>query len=180
RFHRLLHGTTVHGVQAVDPAFSHEPLGYYVRQGPAGDVFAALDGPPGRRVSVAGLGSGGLSAYAAAGEQWIYYEIDPVVQKIASDPQLFRYLTDCPASLRVVLGDARLSLAATRDRYDLMIFDAYSSDAIPVHLLTREALHLYLDRLAPRGVLVFHLSNRYFDLPPVVARLAADAGLVCR
>src|SRR5436309_1782835 len=178
---QLLHGTTVHGMERIVPLECREPLGYYVRSGPIGDVFRALGDPAaGRRVAVAGLGAGALAAYANAGERWTYYEIDPAVQHIATDPKLFCYLHECPAEVRVVLGDARLSLAATGERYDLMILDAYSSDAIPVHLLTREALRLYLERLAPHGVLVLHLSNRYFDLVPLVARLAADAGLVCR
>ena len=178
---QLLHGTTVHGMERIVPLECREPLGYYVRSGPIGDVFRALGDPAaGRRVAVAGLGAGALAAYANAGERWTYYEIDPAVQHIATDPKLFCYLHECPAEVRVVLGDARLSLAATDERYDLMILDAYSSDAIPVHLLTREALRLYFERLAPHGVLVLHLSNRYFDLVPLVARLAADAGLVCR
>ena len=178
---QLLHGTTVHGMERIVPLECREPLGYYVRSGPIGDVFRALgDSTAGRRVGVAGLGAGTLAAYANAGDRWTYYEIDPAVRHIATDPKLFCYLQECPAEVRVVLGDARLSLAASSERYDLMILDAYSSDAIPVHLLTREALRLYLGHLAPHGMVAFHLSNRYFDLVPLVARLAADAGMVCR
>jgi SAM-dependent methyltransferase len=177
----LMHGTTVHGMERIVPLECREPLGYYVRTNPIGDVFRALgDSTAGRRVGVAGLGAGAIAAYANAGERWTYYEIDPAVRHIATDPKLFCYLAECPADLRVVLGDARLSLASSSDRYDLLILDAYSSDAIPVHLLTREALRLYLGHLAPGGMLVFHLSNRYFDLVPLAARLAEDAGLVCR
>src|SRR5207247_2268461 len=106
--------------------------------------------------------------------------IDPVVLRFASDTTLFCYLSGSPAETHVVLGDARRSLTAAHERYDLIVLDAYSSDAIPVHLITREALRVYLDHLAPHGVLAFHLSNRYFELVPVVAGLARDAGVACR
>jgi len=106
------------------------------------------------------------------------YEIDPLVERIARDPEYFTYLRDCLPEARVILGDARLSLSRAARRYDLIVLDAYSSDAIPVHLLTREALGLYLDRLAPAGVLAFHISNQHLDLEPVLADLARDAGLV--
>ena len=180
--HRLMHGTTVHGIQSLDPDRRHEPLGYYHLKSPMGQVFEALHTRlAGGRVGVVGLGAGTLAAYGQAGQHWTFYEIDPSVERIARDPRWFTYLRDCRASERVVLGDARLSLAnAGESRHDLLVLDAYSSDAIPIHLLTREALRLYLDRLAPHGVLAFHISNRYFDLAPVVAHLAADAGLVAR
>jgi spermidine synthase len=181
RFHQLLHGTTLHGIQQVNPLDCREPYGYYTRSSAVADVFAAIgDSAAGRRIAVAGLGGGALAAYARRGEQWTFYEIDPTVKRIATDPRLFCYLHECPAEVRVVLGDARLSLAATTERYDVMVLDAYSSDVIPVHLLTREALRLYLDHLTPHGVIALHISNRYFDLVPVVARLAEDAGLTCR
>jgi len=181
RFHELVHGTTLHGVQSVSPLLCSEPLSYYHRGSSLGAVFAALaPRSAGRSVAVAGLGAGALAAYAQPGERWTFFEIDPAVVRIASDPRFFCYLSACPVRPRIVLGDARRSLAATDERYDLMILDAYSSDAIPVHLLTREALRLYVDRLAPHGVLVFHLTNRHFDLVPVVARLASDQGLACR
>ena len=180
RFHELIHGTTLHGVERFVPLGSAEPLGYYHRGGPLGEVFEALPAAPSRHVAVTGLGAGSMAAYARTGETWTFYEIDPVVERIASDPSAFTFLSACPARHRVVLGDARRSLAATRGRDDVMLFDAYSSDAIPVHLLTREALALYLGRLSPHGVLVFHLSNRYFDLRPVLAALARDRGVVCR
>jgi hypothetical protein len=158
-FHDLIHGTTLHGSQRVRPLVCNEATGYYHPQGPAGDVFRELPGRPGR---------------------WTFYEIDPAVERIASDTDYFCYLSACPADHRIVLGDARRSIAAASERYDLMVFDAYTSDAIPVHLLTREALRLYASRLAPGGVIVFHLSNRYFDLVPVIAGLTRDAGLECR
>ena len=150
--------------------------------GPLGKVFAATADRAGtRRVAVVGLGTGTTAAYAQPGEDWTFYEIDPGIERIARDTAYFSYLADSPARTRVVLGDARLSLARETDRtYDLILLDAFSSDAIPVHLMTREALDTYLARLAPRGLIVFHISNRYLDLEPVVAALAKDRGLVAR
>ena len=178
--HRLVHGTTVHGMQWIDPERCDEPLSYYHRLGPAGQVFEALGREPrARTVGVVGLGTGALSAYSEPGQSWTYFEIDPAVVRIASNPGWFCYLARSPARYRVLLGDARLSLAADTSRYDLLVMDAYTSDAIPVHLLTREAFGQYVDRLRPHGVLVLHLSNIHFDLGPVVARIARDAGLAC-
>jgi spermidine synthase len=179
RFAELLHGTTLHGVQRIRPLECREPLGYYHRRGPLADVFADSL-PPHAAVAVAGLGAGGTAAYARAGERWTFYEIDPMVRRIATDSTLFCFLSDCPAATGIVLGDARRSLADSNDRYDIVLLDAYTSDAIPVHLITREALRVYLEHLRPHGRIVMHVSNRYFDLVPVVARLAADAGLPCR
>lgn len=108
-----------------------------------------------------------------------FYEIDPAIARVASDPALFTYLRDCPARSDIVLGDGRLMLAKMpADSYDMIVLDAFSSDAIPVHLMTREAVRLYLSRLTERGVLMFHISNRYLELTRVLAPLAADAGLV--
>jgi spermidine synthase len=176
--HRLVHGTTLHGVQWIDPAQCEEPLSYYHRSGPAGQVFEAFGrAPRATRIGVVGLGTGALIAYAEPGQQWTYFEIDPAVVRIASNTAWFCFLDSAAVKPRIVLGDARLSLAADTTRYDLLVLDAYTSDAIPVHLLTREALRQYFDRLTPHGVLALHLSNRHFDLEPVVARLARDAGL---
>jgi hypothetical protein len=176
------HGTTIHGAQAQAPALRAEPLTYFSREGPLGKAFDVLPtGATGRQVAVIGLGAGSMSAYARAGEHWTYYEIDPAVERIARDPRLFTFLRDCPAELSVVLGDARLSLETAREaEYDIIALDAFSSDVIPVHLLTREAFALYLSRLSPDGVLLLHLSNRYLDLVEVVAAIANDAGLVGR
>jgi hypothetical protein len=122
-----------------------------------------------------------MAAYSRPGEHWTYYELDPAVERIARDPRLFTFLRDSPAKVSVILGDARLSLsAASLSRYDLIVLDAFSSDVIPVHLLTREAFALYLSRLSPDGALLLHLSNRYLDLVEVVAAIAHDAGLVGR
>jgi len=178
-YHQLLHGGTIHGLQSLDPARRREPLGYYSVSGPAGQILGSLVQRP-ARIGVVGLGNGTLAAYARPGEKWTFFEIDGAVERIARDSRWFTYLADSPGVVRVLLGDGRLSLAATGDRYDLLILDAYSSEAIPVHLLSREALRVYRARLAPGGLLVFHISNRYFDLAPVVAGLAQDAGLEWR
>jgi spermidine synthase len=181
-FHVLRHGSTLHGAQSLVGYRRREPLTYYLMHGPLGKVFAATaDRAGSRRVAVVGLGTGTTAAYARQGEDWTFYEIDPGIERIARDTAYFSYLADSPARTRVVLGDARLSLAADTGRvYDLILLDAFSSDAIPVHLMTREALDTYLARLAPRGLIVFHVSNRYLDLEPVVAALARDRGLVAR
>jgi len=178
----LYNGTTVHGFQSLDPERRREPLAYYYRTGPVGQVFSAFSGVLAKhRVAIVGLGAGSLACYGEPGQEMTFYEIDPVVERIARNPQYFTFLQDCRAGLSVIHGDARLSLRNAPDRhYDLMILDAFSSDSIPLHLLTREALELYLSKLAAGGLLVFHTSNRYLDLHPVLADLAENIGLVCR
>ena len=181
RHHRLVHGKIVHGMQSLDPARRREPLTYYHRTGPIGQVFAALNTNATEAIAVVGLGAGSLASYGLPEQAWTFYEIDPVVERLARDTNYFTFLGDSPARVSVVLGDARLSLAsASNGAYRLLVLDAYSSDAIPVHLLTREALALYVRKLAPGGLLAFHISNQHFDLEPVLAVLARDAGLVCR
>ncbi len=180
-FRLLVHGMTLHGQQSLDPARRREPLTYYHRHGPIGDVLAAVARDPAKRIGVVGLGSGSLAAYAAPRQPWTYFEIDPVVEKLARDDRYFTFLRDSPGDIRVVLGDARRSIARERDAaFDGLIVDAYSSDAIPVHLVTREALALYARKLARGGVLAFHISNLHLDLEPVFANLAGEARLVCR
>ena len=178
-YHQLLHGGTIHGLQSLDPARRREPLGYFSASGPAGQILGSLAPRP-ARIAVVGLGNGTLAAYARRGESWTFFEIDAAVERIARDPRWFTYLADSPGAVSVRLGDGRLSLAAGVDRYDVLILDAYSSETIPLHLLSREALRVYRARLTPSGLLVFHISNRYFDLAPVVAGLAQDAGLEWR
>jgi spermidine synthase len=178
-YHILLHGTTIHGLQSLDPRRRREPLTYYHRTGPAGQVFQDAPRPD---VAVVGLGAGSLASYAELGQRWTFYEIDPAIEHIARDPRFFTYLRDCRASaLEVVLGDARLQLrTAPEQGYGLIILDAFSSDAIPLHLLTREALSLYRRKLTTNGVIAFHISHRFLDLAPVLGALARDAGLVSR
>jgi hypothetical protein len=175
----LSHGTTLHGRQFVDAARRGEPLTYYHRTGPLGRTMAALPQlqQPGE-IAAIGLGVGTLATYAKPGQQWTFFEIDPAVERMARDDRYFTYLKDCGSRCQVVLGDARLSLLARPDaRYRLIVLDAFSSDAIPMHLMTREAMALYLSRLDEHGVMAFHVSNRHLDLGPVVGRLAASHGL---
>ena len=189
--HQIVHGNTIHGRQFQDAARRNEPLTYYHRLGPLGAAFDAFrllrarnpdpDTAP-ARIGVIGLGAGSMASYAAASDLWTFFEIDPAVIRVARDPRWFSFLRDTRAArLDIVEGDARLRLGQQPDRtFDLLVLDAFSSDAIPVHLLTREALALYLRKLRPGGWLLTHVSNRYLDLEPVLARLAADAGIVCR
>jgi hypothetical protein len=180
KFVMLQSGTTTHGIQSLEPARRNEPQSYYHRTGPVGQVFAMLSGPKARApVAVIGLGTGTLACYGVRDQPFTFYEIDPTVLRIARNPRYFTFLEACPPSIRIVLGDARRSLAEAPDRsYGLIVLDAFSSDAIPSHLLTREAVALYLRKLADPGLLVFHISNRYLDLAPTVGNLASDAGLV--
>lgn len=179
QYHILVHGSTLHGLQSVDIARQREPLSYYYPGSPIGQVFNAFNSTTAKQsVAVVGLGAGSLACYGKPGQQWTFFEIDPSVERIARDSRYFTFLRDCPAD--VVLGDARLSLASVPDhQYDLLILDAYSSDAIPLHLLSREALKLYTDKLAPDGLLAFNISNRHLDIEPVLGNLARDAGLIC-
>jgi len=179
--HLLVHGKIIHGMQSLDPAKRKMPLTYYHPTGPIGQVFAVANIDPRAAVAVVGLGAGSLAGYGLPRQPWTFYEIDPVVERLARNTNYFTFLGDSAANVRVVLGDARLSLASAPDgAYRLLVLDAYSADAIPVHLLTREALALYTRKLAPGGLLAFHISNQHFSLEPVLAALARDAGLVCK
>ena len=181
RIRVLQHGTTVHGAASTEPGREAMPLGYYARDGAFGRFFSALAARPVQRVGVIGLGTGGLGCYARPGQSWVFHEIDPVVEHLARDERFFHFLAECGASARIALGDARLTLQQAPDHfYDVLVIDAFSSDSIPIHLLTREALALYHRKLAPSGVTLFHISNRYLELVPVIAALAADAGAPAR
>jgi hypothetical protein len=178
RFHTFLHGTTIHGVQALDPNVARKPLTYYYPTGPAGQLFQSDLPAVKLPIAAVGLGAGSLASYARPGQPFTFYEIDPMVARIARDPRYFSYLHYSKAKVDIQLGDARLSLERAPDgRFGVIVLDAYSSDAIPIHLMTREAMQLYLRKLAPGGILAFHVSNVHLDLQPVVARLAEDAGL---
>jgi SAM-dependent methyltransferase len=181
---RLMHGRTLHGQQSLDPAPREEPSTYFARSGPVGDLFAAMDLGPNARAAVVGLGTGTLACYARPGQRWTFHEIDAAVVQVAEDERFFTYLADARrrgVEVAVVEGDARLRLAEAPDgKLDAIILDAFSSDAVPVHLLSREAIALYRRKLAPGGVLAFNLSSKFLDLPPLIARQAADAGLPCR
>jgi hypothetical protein len=175
--HQLQSGTTVHGVQRTDPDAAREPLAYYTRTGPIGQAIDDLrDARGSLDVGVIGLGAGSIAAYAQPGDRMTFYEIDPAVVSIATDPDSFTYLSDARAPVDVQLGDGRLLLERAGDRrHDLLVLDAFSSDAIPVHLLTREAFGVYRDHLAGGGLLAVHVSSRFFELAPQVGSLARDA-----
>jgi hypothetical protein len=182
-FRIFYHGNTLHGMQWTDPEHSGLPTTYFHPTGPVGDAFRAClkqSGPP-AQVGIIGLGAGAMAAYAMPGQHFTFYEIDPEVVRIARDPMLFTFLQDCRGTTDVVLGDGRLTIARVPDgHYGLLLMDAFSSDAVPTHLLTREALRLYLSKLDEHGFIVFNVTNRYVDLPPLLANLARDAGLVSR
>lgn len=176
--HVIYHGTTIHGIQYMDPDLELQPLGYYHFNGPCGKIMAALKSmrPDGARIGIMGLGSGAISAHGREQDEITFFEIDPEVEKIARDPRLFTFLEKAPADIEVRLGDARKlieeSQANGEARFDLLHADAFSSDSIPTHLLTVEAVNLYLERLTDDGMLVLHISNRYLDLGPLVYELA--------
>jgi hypothetical protein len=185
--HRLLlHGNTIHGAERMREADGTpvtggpEPLTYYYFGGPISEATsaarAAAAGTLGN-VAVVGLGSGSMACHRQEGETWTFFEIDPEVVRLARDPNTFRFLSSCAPGTPIVLGDARLTLAASTPHFDLIVLDAFSSDAIPTHLLTREALRGYLAHLAPHGVLVLHISNRHLELARVVAAIGATEGL---
>lgn len=181
KLHLLFHGKTVHGVQSIEPSRAGEALGYYHATGPAGEIFnehrsSSENGNP---VAIIGLGTGALATYARNKEKWIFYELDSSVLKIAQ--KYFTYTKNSDASIETKIGDARLQLVtATDNSLGLLVVDAFSSDAIPAHLLTREAFDLYFDKLRANGILALHISNRYVSLEPVIGRLAKELNLDAR
>jgi SAM-dependent methyltransferase len=186
---RLMHGNILHGKQYLEDEYRREPVTYYDRTGPIGLLLSAYAGDRARNdVAVIGLGTGTMAAYANPGQRYTFYEIDPKVKALSFDQSTyFSYVKDAKdrgAEVNVVLGDGRLSLDRERaskpdQKFDLIVVDGFTSDAIPVHLLTREALRVYRDRLKGGGVVVFHISNRYLNLEPVLANLAAAEGMAC-
>jgi hypothetical protein len=176
KLHVLVDGSTRHGSQSLDPERRLIPTTYFHPSGPLGDIIRGMrERGPISEVGVIGLGAGSIAAYGASGEHITYFEIDPAVARLAWNPAFFTYLTDSRAQVAVVLGDGRRRIAESADgRFDLIILDAFSSDAIPVHLLTREAVTLYLRKLKPIGCLALHLTNGYLELDPVVTAIAAD------
>jgi hypothetical protein len=182
-FNILTHGTTLHGAQRVrdaegKPLEDYTPATYYYPQSPMGRTVEIVRGALADRglkgsYGVIGLGTGSLSCYKEEGERWRFFEIDPVIIGIASDPKLFSFLTHCQPHPDIVLGDARLTMSKQpAESFDLIIVDAFSSDAVPVHLLTKEAIAMYAQKLTPTGVLLLHTSNRYLDLDSVISATA--------
>jgi hypothetical protein len=186
RFRILKHGSTIHGAEMIETesgepvAGRPQPITYYHSKSAMSRVIEAVRarkaGP--LRVGVIGLGSGSLACHIAPNETWRFFEIDPTIVAIARDPDHFSFLSSCAPTVPIVLGDARLTFAQEPDHvYDLIIVDAYSSDAIPVHLATAEAMAIYKSKLAPQGVVMMHISNRHLELRSVVEGIAAANGL---
>lgn len=172
----LYNGTIRHGTQIFTPELRHTPTTYYSRDSGVGLALDLCCGDRPRRVGIIGLGAGTLAAYGRKGDVFRFYDINPLVERIAR--HWFTYLSDSGATIEVVPGDARLSLAhEPPQNYDVLVIDAFSGDAIPVHLITREAVELYRRHLAPGGIIAFHVSNKYLDLLPVVDQEARNAKL---
>ncbi|WP_340645847.1 fused MFS/spermidine synthase [Phenylobacterium sp.] len=175
----LSHGTTLHGAQAQDRRWRCRPLVYYAPETPIGQVFSQrLGGKPPQRIGAVGLGTGAVAAYTRPGDHLTFFEIDPLVIRVATDPANFSYTTECAkGQVDYVLGDARMTLAKQpRDQFDVLLIDAFSSDSVPAHLLTVEAMRGYLTRIKPDGVLVLHLSNRNLELLNPAMAVAYAAG----
>jgi hypothetical protein len=172
---QLINGVILHGEQYLAPERRDEPTSYY---GPTSGIGVALKlkNRPGRHIGVIGLGTGSLAAYGREGDRLHFYDINPQVVQIARTE--FTFLRDTPAAVEVTIGDARLSLEREASQgFDVLVVDAFSSDAIPIHLLTTEAMGVYLKHMRPDGVIAFHVSNRFFDLPPVLKLGAKAHGL---
>jgi len=176
RVRRLMHGTIMHGKQSFDPELRRKPITYYEETSGLGRLFKALQPGGPLRVGVVGLGTGTIAAYGRTGDVFRFYDINPEVVRIARSQ--FSYLSDSAAKIDVVLGDARLSMEREPPQgYDILAVDAFSSDSIPVHLITVQALDAYLRHMKPAGVIAFHVTNRYLDLRPVVKSIAQARGL---
>lgn len=174
---QLVHGTTSHGIQNLgSPDRQRTATAYYAPRSGIGQAMLAKQQLfPAARVAVVGLGAGTLACYARPGEQWRFYEIDPAIVEIAEDARRFTFLSLCLPGVETNVGDARLTLSADPPASaDMLVIDAFSSDSVPMHLLTREAFQLYRRKLAPGGLLMVHISNRYLDLMPVVGGVTAD------
>ena len=211
QYYSLFHGTTLHGKQSRDPQRQDEPLTYFTTTGPIGQVFnyfnsrdslqssgqslgqslekSVDNNSQNSHIAVLGLGIGTLFSYARSPQEWTFYEIDPVVVKLATDSQYFSFLEDItlsskdtiknPIKKQIILGDGRLQLAKSPDDYyDLLVMDAFSSDAIPTHLVTLEAMKLYLQKLRKNGIIAVNISNRFINLEPVLGKLAQELNLV--
>jgi hypothetical protein len=181
RYHVLMHGTTIHGAEKFRNADGTpvtgrpEAITYYHKDGGIGQAISAIRERKGEplRVAVIGLGAGTLACASEPGEDWKFFEIDQTMVDTARDPKYFTYIRDCEPDLKPVIGDARLTFAKEPDGiYDIIIVDAYSSDAIPIHLATEEAMEIYKQKLAPQGAVLMHVSNRHLELSSVVVGIA--------
>src|SRR5262249_48013338 len=187
QFRTLQHGTTEHGAQRLRTADGKpvtgrpEPLTYYH---PASPIAQGIEAARKRKqgpihLAVVGLGTGSIACLTEPGDALTYYEIDPVMVRIARESNRFTFLAECAPDAQIVIGDARLTLADAPDgAYDVIVIDAFTSDAIPIHLMTREAMAVYLKKLAPNGMVLVHVSNRHMELASVVAGIADANRLV--
>jgi len=177
----LIHGTVTHGSQFIDASRSDEPLTYYHQSGPIGDIFLLFNRAyRNQNVAIIGLGVGSIASYSMPGQHFVFYEIDPAIELIARNDDYFTFLATSKGSYDIVIGDGRLTMKnAPEHSYGMIILDAFSSDAIPVHLLTKEAIMLYLAKLDAQGIIAFHISNNYVNLEPVLSNLAKELGLDC-
>jgi hypothetical protein len=179
KYREFFHGTTKHGAQRLGANDSQTPLTYFSRPGPIGQFFSEFDKVSDNwEIGVVGLGAGTLSCYTKAQQAWTFYELDPLVVDVASNPQYFTYISQCNPKMAMKEGDARLSLEKEPDhKFDLFIIDAFSSDSIPTHLLTQEAIKLYFKKIKPGGILALHITNRHLALKRVLADHAKQLNL---
>lgn len=178
----FMHGTTLHGAQAQIDPYKLTPLTYYYREGPVGDIFTlAREIQMPLNIAVLGLGTGTVTCHGEKADHFDFFEIDPAVIGIAQNPDMFTYLKDCGPEVAVIEGDARIKLAEQPDRsYDMIYLDVFSSDSIPVHMMTREAFQIYFSKLKPGGMLAINISNRHLRLAPLVASISKDLGAEAR
>jgi SAM-dependent methyltransferase len=173
---KLLHGDTLHGLESMDATLIGRPLSYYHETGPIGDVMKLISVRPNQHLAVVGLGTGSMAGWARSDRRITFFDIDPQVYDIARN--FFTYLRRCDANCNVVIGDGRLSIEKVPNgEFDVLMLDAFNSDSIPAHLVSREAIQMYLKRLKPNGLILFHVSNRYMDVESLVSAVLLDAGL---
>ena len=174
---KLLHGDTLHGTESLDRGAMSEPLSYYHRNGPAGDVMKMIEGRQRQEIAVVGLGTGSMAAYGGPNRRITFFDVDPQVEEIAQ--RFFFFLRSCGKFCTVVIGDGRREIEARPDgHFDVLMLDAFSSDSIPPHLVSQEALQIYLRKLKPGGLMLFHVSNRYLNVGKLVASAVSDADLI--
>jgi hypothetical protein len=173
---RLLHGDTLHGLESLDPELIGQPLSYYHETGPVGDVMRLLSERIDQRIGVVGLGTGSMAGWTAPHRHITFFDIDPQVQEISQ--RYFTFLHRCGMNCDVLIGDGRLAIErSSNESFDLLMLDAFNSDSIPAHLVSREAVHMYLTKLKSNGLLMFHVSNRYMDVEGLISAVVTDASL---
>jgi protein-L-isoaspartate O-methyltransferase len=173
---RLFHGDTLHGIESQDPRLSGQPISYFHETGPVGDVMKMISSRPNQQVGVVGLGTGSMAGWARSNRHVTFFDIDPQVYEIAWN--FFTFLRRCGKNCDVVIGDGRLSIEKVADgEFDVLMLDAFNSDSIPAHLVSREALQIYLKKLKPNGMILFHVSNKYMNVQALVTALILDARL---